>query len=119
MRRKLRTISLMTNRWLLLLLAATTTFVWSQEGQPRAGGPGPRGHPGMQQPMSPGGGMSREERQRLRDDLKAGRRDGWRQGWRGPQPDPRRARQAPMPPEEREQLRRDIRDANRDLKERR
>lgn len=112
-------MSAMTNRWLLLLLAAIASFAWSQEGRPRAGGPGPRGHPGMQQPMSPGGGMSREERRQLRDELKDGRRDAWHRGWRGPQPDPRRAQQAPMPREEREQLRRDIRDANRDLRERR
>lgn len=55
--------------------------------------------------------MNWEERQRLRDELKSARREGGRM----PQADPRRQPPQPMPPEERERLRRDIREANRDL----
>ncbi len=89
--------------WLLVLASAAAL---AQEGRGRPRGPGPRWHPAMQQPVAPRAGMSWEERQRLRDELKGGRREGWRE--RG-QPHP------PMAPEERERLRRDLRDANRDL----
>jgi hypothetical protein len=51
-------------------------------------------------------GMSKDQRQRMRDDM----RDVYRE--RGQRPD--RPRQ--MSPEEREKLRRDIQDANRDLR---
>jgi hypothetical protein len=51
-------------------------------------------------------GMSKDERQRMREDM----RNVYRE--RGPRPE--RPRQ--MSPEEREKLRRDIQDANRDLK---
>jgi len=98
--------------WLLVFAAATAL---AQEGRSRARGPGPRWHPAMQQPLPPGRGMSWEERQRLRDELKSGRREAFRDGGRMPQADPRRQPPRPMPPEERERLRRDIRDANRDL----
>ena len=101
--------------WLLAFVAATAL---AQEGRGRPHGPGMRWPPAMGQPMPQGGGMSWEERQRLRDDLKAGRDGGWRQGWRGQQADPRRG-PPPMAPEERERLRRDIREANRELQERR
>lgn len=105
------------NRFLpwLLLFAAATAF--AQEGRGRPQGPGPRWQPGVQQPMPRGGGMSWEERQRLRDELKSGRREAFREGGRLPQADPRRP--PPMAPEERERLRRDLRDANRDLGRRR
>ncbi len=98
--------------WLLALAGATAL---AQEGRPRPHGPGPRWHPAMQQPMPPGAGMSWEERQRLRDELKSARREGGRI----PQADPRRQPPPPMPAEERERLRRDIREANRDLQGRR
>jgi len=101
-------------RLLPLLLVCVAATALAQEGR-RPHGPGARGQPGMQHPMRPGGGMSGEERQRLRDELKSTRREGWRQDGRPPQFDPRRRPPPPMPPEERERLRRDIRDANRDL----
>lgn len=90
--------------WLLVLFAAAAA---AQEGRGRPQGPGPRWQPAMKQPAAPGPGMSREERQRLRDELKSPRPDGSRQ------PPP------PMPPEQRERLLRDLRDANRDLGRRR
>ena len=98
-------------RLLPWLLACTAATALAQEGRPRPYGPGPRWQPAMQHPMPPGGGMNWEERQRLRDELKS----AWREGGRMPQADPRRQPPQPMPPEERERLRRDIRDANRDL----
>ncbi|TAK51999.1 MAG: hypothetical protein EPO27_01980 [Betaproteobacteria bacterium] len=98
--------------WLLVLASAAAL---AQEGRGRAHGPGPRGHPAMQQPMAPRGGMSWEERQRLREELKSGRRDDFRGR---PHADPRR-QPPPMAPEDRERLRRDLRDANRDLGRRR
>jgi len=97
--------------WLLVFAAATAL---AQDGRSRPRGPGPRWHPAMQQPAPPGRGMSWEERQQLRDELKSGRREAWREGGRLPQADPRR-QPPPMAPEERERLRRDLRDANRDL----
>ena len=57
-----------------------------------------------------GQGMSKDERQRMREDMRDVYRD--RGGDRGARPD--RPRQ--MSPEEREKLRRDIQDANRNLK---
>jgi Spy/CpxP family protein refolding chaperone len=54
-----------------------------------------------------GQNMSREERQRMRDDMRDVYRD------RGGRP---AGKQRQMSPEEREKLRRDIQDANRDLR---
>jgi hypothetical protein len=54
----------------------------------------------------PGQGMSKDDRQRMREDMRDVYRD------RGARPD--RPRQ--MSPEEREKLRRDIQNANKDLK---
>ena len=59
-----------------------------------------KGPPGKQQ------GMSKDERQRMREDMRDVYRDGNRQD---------RPRQQ-LSPQEREKLRRDIQDANRDLK---
>ena len=98
--------------WLLVFAAASAL---AQQGRPRPHGPGPRWQPAVQYPMAPGGGMSWEERQRFRDELKTARPEGFRDGRRMPQADPRRQAPPPMPPEERERLRRDIREANRDL----
>jgi hypothetical protein len=61
-----------------------------------------KGPPGKQQ------GMSKDERQRMRDDMRDVYRD------RNRQERPQQQRQ--MSPQEREKLRRDIQDANRDLK---
>jgi hypothetical protein len=86
--------------WLLILaltLAAAPAF--AQRAPDRGAGP-----PGKNQ------GMSRDERQRMRNDMQDVYRD------RGPD----RGRQERPPrqlsPQEREQLRRDIQDANRNLK---
>jgi hypothetical protein len=54
--------------------------------------------------------MSREERQRMRDDV----RDAYRNDRQDRQQQPQKTRQ--MSPEERGQLRRDIEDANREMK---
>ena len=61
-----------------------------------------KGPPGKQQ------GMSKDERQRMREDMRDVYRD------RNRQERPQQQRQ--MSPQEREKLRRDIQDANRDLK---
>lgn len=75
--------------------------------------------PQTQRAMQPPGGMSSQERERLRQELNSARRDVYREGGRPPEYDPRRPPQRPMPAEERERLRRDILDANRDLERRR
>jgi hypothetical protein len=70
------------------------------------------------------GYLTPEERERLREDLNAARRDLYRN--RGPQPPqqqqmppPERRQGSRMTPAEREQLRRDIMDANRNMHRRR
>ena len=73
----------------------------------------------MPRPMASPGGMSSEERERLRQELNSARRDVYRDNGRPPEYDPRRGPQRPMLPAERERLRRDILDANRDLERRR
>ena len=52
--------------------------------------------------------MSREDRQRMRDDM--------RDAYRGRQERDREERPRPMTPEQRDKLRQDIQDANRNLK---
>lgn len=64
----------------------------------------PRG-PSSRPPAS----MSRDERQRLRQDVDSARGNYQRRDMR---------RQDRMPPEEREKLRRDVQDANRDIRRR-
>src|SRR5438105_1599851 len=78
---------------LALVLATGNAFAQRErvEGKPR-----------------PGPGMSKDERQRMREDM----RDVYRERDRGARPE--RPRQ--MSPEEREKLRRDIQNANKDLK---
>jgi Ni/Co efflux regulator RcnB len=56
--------------------------------------------------------MSREERQRMRDDM----RDAYRDRDRQQRPGPGQHKMRQMSPEERGQLRRDIEDANRNLR---
>ena len=104
--------------WLTLLLAVTTAAAVAQEGRARRHGPGEDGEHVMERGMPRHGGMHRDERQRLRDDLKSGRREDWRRHWRGPHGDARRGG-PPLAPEEREQLRRDLREVNREMRERR
>lgn len=69
------------------------------------------------------GYLTPEERERLREDLNAARRDVYRnRGAQPPQqqmPPPERRPGGRMTPEEREQLRRDIMDANRNMHRRR
>lgn len=101
---------------LLCVLSALSATADADERGARGRGQGPRWEQGAQ-PMAPGG-MSWEERQRLRDELKSGRREGWRREWRGAQSDPRRGA-PPMAPEERERLRRDLREVNREMQGRR
>jgi hypothetical protein len=86
---------------LLLALAVAAGAVLAQN----------RPGPGKFRPQP--GGMKAEERQRLREDLNAARRDVYRQA-----PDQRRYEQRELSAEERERLRRDINDANRDLRRR-
>lgn len=102
-------------RFLALILVLASAAALAQEGRRRPHEPGPRWQRSMQAPLAPHGGMSWEERQRLRDELKSGRRDDF---GRRPQFDPRR-QPPPMAPEDRERLRRDLRDANRELGRRR
>lgn len=79
-------------RILLLCLSAALLPAWAQEVPP------PSGYPERVQRMPMRDGLSAEERERMRE---AGRerREAWRQ----------------MSPEDRHQLRRDIRDAGRSL----
>lgn len=102
-------------RLLPLILVLASAAALAQDGRWRPREPGPRWQRAMPAPLAPHGGMSWEERQRLRDELKSGRRDDF---GRQPQADPRR-QMRPMAPEDRERLRRDLRDANRDLGRRR
>ncbi|MFN2646643.1 MAG: hypothetical protein ABR570_16780 [Burkholderiales bacterium] len=80
---------------LALILAATPAF--AQRGERDKGGKAQ--------------GMSKDERQRMRDDMRDVYRD--RGGDRNRQDRPA---QRPLSPQEREKLRRDIQDANRDLR---
>ena len=83
--------------WVLLIaLALGTGPALAQQNREQ------KGPPGKQQ------GMSKDERQRMREDMRDVYRD------RNRQERPQQQRQ--MSPQEREKLRRDIQDANRDLK---
>jgi len=69
----------------------------------------------------PNGGMSSEQRERLRQEVTSARQGVYRDRDSGPPPeyDPRRLPQRPMAPAERDRLRRDIQNANRDFERRR
>ena len=73
------------------------------------------GSAAAQPPQRQGPHMSPQERQRLRDDMNAARRDVYRDS----QPQPQRPDMPPpggrMSPEDREKLRRDLMDANRGM----
>jgi hypothetical protein len=86
---------------LLLAFAIAAGPALAQRGEREARG----SPPGKNQ------GMSRDERQRMREDMRDVYRD--RGGDRARQDRPP---QRPLSPEEREKLRRDIQDANRDLR---
>jgi hypothetical protein len=79
---------------LALIIATPSAFAQQRDGKGAA-------PPGKNQ------GMSRDERQRLRNDMQDVYRDRNRQ---------ERPQQRQLSPQEREQLRRDINDANRNLK---
>jgi len=82
----------------ILVLALAGAPAWAQPGRDGRGPP-----PGKNQ------GMTKDERQRMRQDM--------RDVYRNPGADRgRQERQRQMSPQEREQLRRDIQDANRDMK---
>jgi hypothetical protein len=89
----------MVPRALAALLAAF--FVLSADAQQ-----------GRRQDDGRGRQMSREDRQRMRDDV----RDAYRERERQDRDGSHRTRQQQMSPEERGRLRRDIEDANRALK---
>lgn len=69
----------------------------------------------------PHGGMSSEQRERLRQEVTSARQGVYRDRDGGPPPeyDPRRPPQRPMAPAERDRMRRDIQNANRDFERRR
>jgi hypothetical protein len=62
--------------------------------------------------------MSSEQRERLRQEVTSARQGVYRDG-PPPEYDPRRPPQRPMAPAERDRLRRDIQNANRDFERRR
>jgi hypothetical protein len=81
--------------FLALVIAAGPAFAQRGERDGRAGGPGKNQ------------GMSKDQRQRMRDDMREVARDRNRQD---------RPPQRQLSPQEREQLRRDIQDANRSMR---
>jgi hypothetical protein len=85
--------------FLLVALALASSPALAQENRDQ------KGPAGKQQ------GMSKDERQRMREDMREVNRD--RGGDRNRQ---ERPRQQQLSPQEREKLRRDIQDANRDLR---
>ncbi|MCC6210307.1 MAG: hypothetical protein IT513_04625 [Burkholderiales bacterium] len=97
----------------LALLAAASFPVLAQSGRPA---PHPPHHPAAQRPMPPPERrMGWEERQRLREQVRSGQmtREEARARWREHRnADPGRSQ------EQREQLRRDVIDADRDLHKR-
>ena len=105
----------------ILLLALFLAPAWGQP--PRGGGPhGSHGRwePGARPMPPPERRMAWEERQRMREQMRSGQmtREEARERWRqqtGMEPGQHRGR---FTPEQREQLRRDILDANRDLEKR-
>jgi hypothetical protein len=81
--------------------------------------PGPHAKPGFNHPMPPPERrMSWEERERLREQVRSGHmtRDEARAHWRAERE--RRGLGPGRSPEERQKMRRDIQDANRDLEKR-
>jgi hypothetical protein len=81
--------------FLLVALALASSPALAQQNRDQ------KGPAGKQQ------GMSKDERQRMREDMREVNRDRNRQ---------ERPRQQQLSPQEREKLRRDIQDANRDLR---
>jgi hypothetical protein len=104
-----------------LLLAVALAPAWAQPGPGPGSHGGPRGwEPGARPMPPPERRMAWEERQRLREQVRSGQmtREEAREQWRrqhGMEPGQHRGR---FTPEQREQLRRDIMDANKDLQRR-
>jgi len=63
--------------------------------------------------------MSYEQRERMRQDMSSARKGVYRDGGPPPEYDPRRPPQRPMAPAERDRLRQDIQNSNRDFERRR
>ena len=101
---------------------AGTAFAQQGRGRPDEQGRGrpdgawaTRAHP-QTYPRGPSsGGMSSEQRERLRQEVNSAGRGAYRESGPPPEYDPRRPPQRPMAPWERDRLRRDIQDANRDF----
>jgi hypothetical protein len=112
----------------LVLVAAACVLASqadAQQGRDRGRGQGPKGPPAQHyRQAAPGaygygaGGMSHEQRERIRQDVNSGRRGAY-QGGPPPEYDPRRPPPRQMTPDERDRFRRDIQNANRDFERRR
>ena len=116
------------NAFLRIVLAAAAAVVFSSpaDAQQWRGrhdrGQAPKGQPQYHYYRGgPPGGMSSEQRERLRQEVTSARQGVYRDRDSGPPPeyDPRRPPQRPMAPAERDRLRRDIQNANRDFERRR
>ena len=118
------------NAFLRIVLVAAAAGVFSSPAdaqqwrgrQDRAQAPkGPPQHYYRDYRAVPSGGMSSEQRERLRQEITSARRGVYRDPYGGPPPeyDPGRPPQRPMAPAERDRLRRDIQNANRDFERRR
>jgi hypothetical protein len=109
----------------IVLVAAAACVFSSQADAQQWRGRHDRGQApkGQFQPYrgGPNGGMSSEQRERLRQEVTSARQGVYRDRDSGPPPeyDPRRPPQRPMAPAERDRLRRDIQNANRDFERRR
>ena len=110
----------------IVLVAAAACVVSSQaDAQPWRGrhdrGQAPKGQSQYYYRAGPNGGMSSEQRERLRQEVTSAHQGVYRDRDSGPPPeyDPRRPPQRPMAPAERDRLRRDIQNANRDFERRR
>ena len=105
----------------ILLAVVLALVAGTALAQPAPGGPHPGPHGGYygqfhRQMPPPERRMSWEERQRLREQVRSGAitREEARQRWR----EQRGMEPGRFSPEQREQLRRDVQDANRDLEKR-
>jgi len=105
---------------LTAIACATAESALAQQGRGRPDGAWKaREHPQAYRPGPSSGGMSSEQRERLRQEVNSARRGAYRESGPPPEYDPRRPPQRQMAPAERDRLRRDIQDANRDFERRR
>ena len=107
---------------IVLVTAAACVFSSYADAQQWRGRPD-RGQAHKGPPPSyraaPYGGISSEQRERLRQEVTSARKGVYRESGPPPEYDPRRPPQRQMAPEERDRLRRDIQNANRDFERRR